>query len=139
MKIRDCVFTFGSNTAGRHGKGAAFTARELFNARFGVGAGHEGMSYAIPTKDDNLKTIPLPIIKLHVGMFLDYEKTRHFSKFLVTRIGTGLAGYSDEQISLMFQNAPSNCILPAIWNIDNGNISHHIESITADDLDKEVY
>lgn len=46
------VFVFGSNPEGRHGKGAAKAALK-FGAKYGVGRGLVGQTYAIPTK--NLK------------------------------------------------------------------------------------
>ena len=40
------VFVFGSNLAGRHGKGAALHARKHHGAIYGQGAGLQGSSYA---------------------------------------------------------------------------------------------
>jgi len=53
------IFVFGSNLAGRHGKGAALHARKHYGAIYGQGWGRQGNSYAIPTKDSKLKTVPL--------------------------------------------------------------------------------
>lgn len=47
------VFVFGSNTEGRHGAGAAKTAKEQFGAQYGVAEGLTGNAYALPTKDLN--------------------------------------------------------------------------------------
>lgn len=44
------VFVFGSNLAGRHGKGAALDAYRYHGAIRGQGVGWQGRSYAIPTK-----------------------------------------------------------------------------------------
>lgn len=109
------VFVFGSNTAGIHGAGAAKTANELYGAAWGQGEGLQGDSYAIPTKNMNLKTLPLDIIKKHVDKFLEFAWENQGLKFFVTRIGCGLAGYTDEQIAPMFAEAPLNCELPDGW------------------------
>ena len=53
------IFVFGSNLAGRHGKGAAKYARNNLGAVYGVGEGLTGDCYALPTKDYNIKTRPL--------------------------------------------------------------------------------
>lgn len=106
------IFVFGSNLAGRHGKGAALHARLNFGAQYGVGLGRTGMAYAIPTKDHRLKTLPLSAIKSYVDDFIRYAKENPELIFQVTRIGCGLAGYSDYQIAPMFLDAPGNCILP---------------------------
>ena len=54
----DQIFVFGSNTEGRHGKGAALFAREKFGAVYGQAEGLQGKSYAIITKDLTKKSHP---------------------------------------------------------------------------------
>ena len=55
----DPVFVFGSDLAGRHGKGAALWARLHRGAIYGRGVGRQGNAYAIPTKDRQLRVLPL--------------------------------------------------------------------------------
>jgi hypothetical protein len=109
------IFVFGSNLAGRHGKGAALHARQTHGAVYGQGVGLQGNSYAIPTKDADLRPITLSIIRGYVQDFLAFARQHAELKFEVTRIGCGLVGYSDEQIAPMFKDAPTNCILPEGW------------------------
>ena len=109
------IFVFGSNLAGRHGRGAALHARQHHGAIYGQGIGPQGTSYAIPTKDARLRPLPLHGIEHHVMVFLSYARAHPFQKFQVTAIGTGLAGYSHEEIAPMFRAAPSNCVLPNEW------------------------
>lgn len=109
------IFVFGSNLAGRHGKGAALHARQHYGAVYGVGVGPTRSAYAIPTKDRSLRTMVLLDIKPHVDIFLQYAEKHPELIFKVTRIGCGLAGYTDYQISPMFKNAPKNCFLPPNW------------------------
>ena len=109
------IFVFGSNLAGRHGKGAALTARLYHGAIYGQGNGKQGNSYAIPTKDIYLRSLPLDTIQFYVEIFINYAKQHPELTFFVTRIGCGLAGYTDTQIAPMFKNAPSNCELPLTW------------------------
>jgi len=106
------VFVFGSNLAGRHGKGAALWARQHRGAVYGVGLGLTGNSFAIPTKDRDLKTLPLDEISRYVDRFLRFATDRPDLTFQVTPIGCGLAGYKPEQIAPMFRGAPANCQLP---------------------------
>lgn len=110
------IFVFGSNLAGRHGKGAALTAKVDFGAEYGVGIGRTGDAYAIPTKGYKLEILPLNIIRVHVNNFIDYAKAHPELEFFVTRIGCGLAGYKDWQIAPMFHDVPKNCKLPKEWN-----------------------
>lgn len=109
------IFVFGSNLAGIHGAGAARTAWQEYGAIFGQGFGPQGGSYGIPTKDENIETLPLNKIQKYVDAFIQYAKLNPELTFNVTRVGCGLAGYTDDDIGPMFKNAPDNCILPAGW------------------------
>lgn len=109
------IFVFGSNLAGRHGMGAALDARRLHGAVYGVGEGRTGDSYAIPTKDAALRTRSLDEIRTSVETFKTYARDNPELTFEVTRVGCGLAGYHDRQISPMFIDAPENCRLPEQW------------------------
>lgn len=106
------IFVFGSNLAGRHGKGAALFARHHHGAEYGVGMGRTGNAYAIPTKDEGIRTLPLGIIAAHAAQFLDYARANPDLAFQLTPIGCGLAGYSFGQIAPMFKDAPPNVALP---------------------------
>jgi hypothetical protein len=108
----DPVFVFGSNLAGRHGKGAALWARQHRGAIYGQGVGPQGNAYAIPTKDRQLRVLPLDVIRGYVREFLDYAHRLPDLRFELTPIGCGLAGYRPDQIAPMFANAPANVILP---------------------------
>jgi len=115
------VFVFGSNLAGRHGKGAALYARQHHGAIYGQGAGLQGNSYAIPTKDRRIKTLPLDQIRPYVQEFLSFAAANPNMVFQVTPIGCGLAGYEPHQIAPMFRSAPPNCILPDVFRAVLGN------------------
>lgn len=106
------IFVFGSNLAGRHGKGAALFAKKNHGAIYGVGRGLQGNSYAIPTKDHNLKTLPLSEISFFVHTFLLFAKENSDMIFNVTPIGCGLAGYRYSDIAPMFKDCPINVRLP---------------------------
>lgn len=107
------IFVFGSNEAGRHGAGAAKTALK-WGAKYGVGVGHRGSTYAIPTKDRQIKTLSLDIIQKYVNAFIKYAEMSPEKIFLVTEIGCGLAGYNPCDIAPLFKNANNieNIILP---------------------------
>lgn len=115
MSVQD-IFVFGSNLAGRHGKGAAKFALQHCGAVYGQGIGWQGNSYAIPTKDRQIKTLPLVEIQKYVLDFLDFAWDNTGMKFNVTRIGCGLAGYTDQDIAPMFESvlrwSTPNVILP---------------------------
>ena len=109
------IFVFGSNLAGRHGKGAALFAKQHHGAIQGIGRGPQGDSYAIPTKDSQLQPLGLHAINVHISTFVNYAKQHPELEFNVTRVGCGLAGYQDRDIAPLFKDAPSNCFLPEGW------------------------
>ena len=112
MSTRE-IFVFGSNLAGRHGKGAALYARQHHGAIYGRGEGLQGNSYAIPTKDERIQTLSLDRITEHVVTFIEFALSRPDLTFRVTPIGCGLAGWRPEQIAPMFDfPCPRNVILP---------------------------
>jgi hypothetical protein len=107
------IFVFGSNLAGRHGKGAALYARQQRGAVYGQAEGLQGNSYAIPTKDGSLRTLPLDSIRAHVEQFIAFARQRPELRFQLTAIGCGLAGYKPWDIAPMFEHAPATVELPA--------------------------
>ena len=97
---RDEVFVFGSNLAGIHAGGAARVARERFGAVMGQGVGMQGQSYAIPTMQGGVETIK-PYVDDFIALAREWDQTT----FYVTRIGCGIAGFTDEQIAPLFAEA----------------------------------
>jgi hypothetical protein len=115
MGMKTRIFVFGSNLAGIHGAGSARAALEKWGAVWGEGVGHYGNSYAIPTKDQKLQTLPLDVIRYYVDMFVEYARQHPELEFEVVKIGCGLAGFKEEQMAPLFINAGPNCILPQGW------------------------
>ena len=115
IRIEDPVFVFGSNLAGINGKGAALFAQQHRGGARGVGEGRQGNSYAIPTKNAQLKSLPLEAIADSASQFLEYARANPRTYFDVTRVGCGLAVFRDEQIAPLFFDAPANCRLPLQW------------------------
>jgi len=121
------IFVFGSNEAGVHGAGAAKLAHQKFGAVYGVGFGLQGKSYAIPTKDLEIRTLPLDKIEYYIYSFLTEAMEYPDTEFLVTKIGCGLAGYSETEIANLFKNKliPENVTLPeSFYNIINSHESN---------------
>ena len=108
------VFVFGSNLKGIHGAGAAKTAHRHYGALYGFGVGLKGQSYAIPTKDHYLQTLPLSVIKRYATEFVSSTLVEGKLWYLVTAVGCGLAGYEPYQIAPLFKGA-INCWFPDSW------------------------
>ncbi|QFQ13767.1 hypothetical protein C7Y71_008180 [Pseudoprevotella muciniphila] len=106
------IFVFGSNLRGLHSAGDAQRAYQMFGAIMGQGVGLQGQSYAIPTMQGGVETI-----RPYVNDFIGFAKEHKDLTFLVTRIGCGIAGFNDEDISPLFKNAheEENIVLPPHW------------------------
>jgi hypothetical protein len=122
----DEIFVFGSNTEGRHGAGAAKTARMLFGAKYGQAEGLQGRSYAIITKDLSLgmKSIPLTDIYSSVRKFMHFALDTPQKTFVVVKLGCSLAGYSIKQIGDIFRkfSVPNNVVLPIEFTREYGQV-----------------
>ena len=103
------IFVFGSNLAGAHGGGAARLAYNRFGAVWGQGVGLQGQCYAIPTMQGGVETV-----RPYVDEFVAFAVKHPEYRFLVTRIGCGIAGFKEEQIAPLFKKAldVENIILP---------------------------
>lgn len=114
------VFVFGSNRAGRHGRGAAKTALK-WGAVHGKGEGLMGQTYGLPTKGRRIEVLTLREIGYAVDRFVQFAISRPDLHFLVTEVGCGLAGYRPKQIAPLFRNAlglgcPGNVSLPSSFH-----------------------
>lgn len=101
------VFVFGSNLAGRHGGGAARTALK-WGAVMGQGVGMHGQTYAIPTMFNTTGEI-----KPYVTEFIIFARSHPEYRFLVIKIGCGIAGFSTIEMAELFKPV----ILEQIQNI----------------------
>lgn len=123
------ILVFGSNTHGIHGAGAALAAYKKHGARFGMGYGHYGDSFAIPTKgvitigDKKMVGDPLTLYQVQqfVNGFIAYAEEHPELTFQITRIGCGLAGFTDSQMSALFIGSPLNCQFDEVWKPVLGN------------------
>lgn len=104
------IFVFGSNLEGMHAGGAARIAYEKFGAVWGKGVGLHGKTYAIPTMHGGVEKI-----KPYVDDFIAFARQNPDMKFLVTRIGCGIAGFTDNEMAPLFKDALAveNIFLPS--------------------------
>lgn len=109
------IFVFGSNEAGRHGRGAALTASKQYGAITGTGFGPMNNCFAIPTKDWRLETLPVEDIAFYVRRFIVYARVNSTLQFQVTALGTGLAGIPAKAMAELFKYAPPNCLFDEAW------------------------
>ena len=103
------IFVFGSNLSGAHIGGAARLANQKFGAIWGKGTGLQGNSYAIPTMQGGVETI-----KPYIDEFIEFAGKHPELTFYVTKIGCGIAGFTESEIAPLFRNSLkfSNIRLP---------------------------
>lgn len=111
------IFVFGSNTQGRHGKGAALWALKNAGAIYGKAEGLQGNSYAIITKDLTKSTHPSvskefiieQIVKLYRIALANPDKM-----YLIAYSGSGtnLNGYTSVEMAKMFAEASKQVYIP---------------------------
>jgi len=96
-----------------HAGGAAYVALRKFGAVMGQGVGLQGQSYAIPTMQGGVETI-----RPYVDEFIEFAGANQNQVFLVTRIGCGIAGFTDDDIAPLFSQARdmNNVVLPDGWD-----------------------
>jgi len=110
-------FVFGSNLAGRHGKGAALYAAKYHGAKAGIGEGITGNSYALPTKGFRLERLDFVSVDEAICRFLVVAKKMPDARFILTPIGTGLAGHSKKNVwgVLKREGLTENIVLSSTW------------------------
>lgn len=110
------TFVFGSNTEGRHGKGAALVAFYHFGAVYGNPSGPQGRSYAIVTKNLRAKvhpSIPQVYIEIQIKHLYTYARDHKDKLFYVAYgIGKNLNAYSPQEMANMFscEEIPENMV-----------------------------
>lgn len=109
------IFVFGSNLNGWHAGGAARQAKEQFGGVEGVAIGLQGNSYAIPTLDMEMQKIPLIEINDYLTTLAEYAAEHPELEFLLTPIGTGIAGYYLREIKSILPVFPSNVTRVGDW------------------------
>ena len=109
------VFVFGSNLLGIHGAGAALTAKKECGAKHGEGRGYTGSSYALPTKASPRFSLSPSEVNTNISEFLTEAKRATMTEFLLTPVGTGLAGFSPYWIVGRFLPALPDIIYPYEW------------------------
>jgi hypothetical protein len=104
------IFIFGSNTDGRHGKGAAKFALDYCGAKYGNPQGLQGNSYAIITKDLKSKiqpSITQDYIKAQIKTLYNFAKTKNY-EFIIpySANSENLNGYTPQEMADMFSAYP---------------------------------
>lgn len=124
----DKVFVFDSDTGGHHSTGASLQAYLKHGATYGQGEGLQGHAYAIPTKDADLRPLPLAEIRAAVKRFLAYAEGQPNTRFHIVPIGVSDNSFLPEQIAPLFAGAPANCDLPyAFLAVQQGHTITNLE------------
>lgn len=119
------VFVFGSNLEGKHRGGAAGYACRNFGAVWGQGVGPQGQCYAIPTMFESVLDI-----KPYVDEFIEYVKAHPMNRFLITRLGCGIAEFHDDQVAPLFYELHD--VKNAVFSLDWWFVLYDMETCLGD-------
>lgn len=109
------VFVFGSNLRGIHGGGAAKFAFDHCGATWGQGVGLSNSSYALPTCERPGVPLPRQAIRQHAEVFKAFAVSHPELSFFLTRVGCGIAGFTDAEIAPLFKGVSDNVRTPPEW------------------------
>ncbi len=96
------MVTIGTNESGINGAGIAFFAEKNWGWPAGRGFGPAGQCFGIPTKDWNIKQLPLDVIEFYVSRYIKFIRSTPMIEHMITKIGCGLAGYTVPEIAPLF-------------------------------------
>ena len=105
------IFCFGSNAQGAHGAGAAKQAHDNHWTKWGHSKGLMWQSFAIDTMDGK------DVFETGLKDLAITARCNPSLEFLLTPVGTGIAGYTIEQLEAMMPEMPSNVI--KLWEVTN--------------------
>jgi len=111
------IIVVGTNKNGLHYGGAAKQAYEQFGLQWLVDEGISGQTYAFPTLDENMSKLNRSALERHVALLKKCCEKNQDKTFYLTRVGCGIAGFSDEYMSNLFKmfKLPPNLIMPLDW------------------------
>lgn len=165
------VFVFGANTAGGHGGGTAglaqrgttssnYTALPIGTkgkwSEYGIVdklmQGTEGKSFGIVTKAASIsgtslkigpkRSVPLSRIEESINALIKTANENPNLKFLVTKFGTNMAGFSIQEMKSLLENKtlPDNIILPEEFEvrptIQTSSTTKEIQKFLEKDFDR---
>lgn len=90
------ILVFESDEFGAHDSVVSRIAMYKYGAKWGIGHGLTGDSYAIPTKDMFNDKLSIDEIKSYVKKFIDFAKKNDKHLFLLTKIGTFMYGLDNK-------------------------------------------
>lgn len=113
------IFVFGSNTKGLHLGGAARVAYDKFGAEWGLSEGLSGRTYAIPTMSPEGNKVSKKTLQFSFYNFLRIVQSRKNKKFLLTKIGCGIAGWKIKDVAELLSLSIMD------FNLNHGGFGKH--------------
>jgi hypothetical protein len=109
------IIVVGTNLNGFHGAGAAKQAKDKFGLKERYREGICGQTYAFPTLGFDMDKRSKESLKTSVDKFFMCAQQNKDKEFLMTAVGTGIAGFTLHYMESLFKNPPANVVLPN-WN-----------------------
>jgi hypothetical protein len=111
LKLNE-IFVAGTNMNGHHYGGAAAQANRDFGLKWGIAEGISGQSYAFPTLEREMTKRGIKALERSRDKLYETARALPEKTFLLTAVGTGIAGYGVTEMAELFTNPPANIVLP---------------------------
>lgn len=105
----------GTNQRGNHAGGLARQAYEVWGLLPGISEGLVGQCYGFPTLNENYCQESTEDLEQSRDRFYKTALANPELTFLLTKIGTGIAGFDENEMKKLFKDAPSNVVKPLGW------------------------
>lgn len=102
------VIVVGTNMNGHHLGGAAAQAHKDFGLAWGIAEGISGQTYAFPTLERQMTKRGIKALERSRDRLYETARALPEKEFLLTPIGTGIAGYTYEEVTPVFTDLPPN-------------------------------
>lgn len=102
------ILVVGTNMNGHHYGGAAKQAYEDFGLKWGIPEGISGQAYAFPTLEREMTKRGIKALERSRDKLYETAKALPEKEFLLTPVGTGIAGFFYDEIKPLFENLPKN-------------------------------
>lgn len=102
------ILVVGTNRNGEHYGGAAAQAHRDFGLDWGVSEGMSGQTYAFPTLSRQMRPYNWSVLCSGRDILYWTARNNPGKTFLLTPVGTGIAGIDRAVIEKLFRKLPSN-------------------------------
>lgn len=114
------TFVFGARVNIAGDDPTARVAARFHGAAPEVWNGPTGNAYALPCRTSEGAALSPRTLGSYLAVFFKYATEHPQQRFRISRFGCGQGELTDADMAKLWRNAPSNCLLPALWQRELG-------------------